>query len=80
MALVLQFVMLISSLMVVQVNLDVGSLDVIIAVQLNSMSSQSISMDSTQFVVKLKHKLNVKIAQVAVDFGRMDVTYFNDMF
>ena len=74
MVLVLQFVMLISSQMVVQVNLDVGSLDVIIAVQLNSMLSQSISMDSTQFVVKLKHKLNVKIVQVAVDFGTMNVT------
>ena len=74
----LQFVMLISSLMVVQVNLDVCSLDVIIAVLLNSMLNLSISMDSTQFVAKLNNKLLVKIAQVVVDSGRIDILSFND--
>lgn len=71
MELVLQFVMLISSPMVVQVNLVAGSLVVITAVQLNFMLSQLISMDSTRFAVKLKLKHNVKIAQVVVDFGNM---------
>lgn len=76
MVLVLRFVMLISSLMVVQANLDAGSLVAIIVVQLNSILNLLMSMDSIQFVVKQNNKLTVKIAQVAVDSGMMDVTKF----
>lgn len=68
----------ISSQTVVQVSLVVYSLDVIIVDLLKFMLNLSMSMDSTQFVVKLNNKLLVRTAQAVVDSGTMDILSYND--